>query len=266
MGFVPSEDDKVGEHILETTNAAMVPDAQDDAGSGERNDDLTPVTHLEKRNSLTAPKNSVKPRSNNYEGISRCGRVEFVFCENSSSNAFYYATSADGGTCVSSKRGHMNICNKSPNGFSSLSDCEQFCVNRHHPQMRCRRPAVFTTCSRIDMKRNWWYHDGLSCRQWEYPSGTCPTAESDAYETFQECYNKCAHRSDRFLRCRQPTSAACDVVHIRHPFFAVSSGDGTFRCLEASPDNLRGHICLTGGNNFQSSEACQQACLNKPVA
>ncbi|KAL1422327.1 hypothetical protein MTO96_022202 [Rhipicephalus appendiculatus] len=262
MGPVPSGNPRVGVDIHEATNAAMVPDAQNDAGSGETTADPTPVTHPKKRKSPTVPNKSKKPQSNNY-GISRCGRAEFVYCENDS-HAFYHVAGASGGACISNKRAHLNICNKSPNGFGSLSDCEQFCVNRNHPQKRCGSPAAFTTCSRIDMKRHWWYHDGLSCRQWEYPSGTCPTAESDTYETFQECYNKCAHRADRFLRCREPSAAACDVVHIRHPFFAVSSGDGTFRCLEASPDNLRGHICLTGGNNFQSSEACQQACLNKP--
>ncbi|XP_037509196.1 uncharacterized protein LOC119385901 [Rhipicephalus sanguineus] len=73
------------------------------------------------------------------QGISRCGRAEFVYCENDS-NTFYHVAGVGGGACLSSKRGHLNICNKSPNGFGSLSDCEQFCVNRK-PSAEAMRKA-----------------------------------------------------------------------------------------------------------------------------
>lgn len=265
MELVPSGNHmKVDLDVVEGTEAHMRFDIQDDTTSADTTTAPPPVTSPEKRNSPPPPNNSDQPPSNNYEGISRCGRAQFVFCENETS-AFYHVAGAGGGACLPSTRGHLNICNRSPNGFSSLSDCELFCVHRNHPQKRCGRPAIFSTCARMDMKKNWWFHDGLSCRQWEFPSGTCPTADSDTYDTFQECYNRCGHRAGRDWMCHEPHPAACDKTHVRHPYFAVSSGSGMFRCLEASPDNLRGHICLTGGNNFKSSEACEKACLNKPV-
>ncbi|XP_065290820.1 uncharacterized protein [Dermacentor albipictus] len=275
MELVPSGNHKVDADVLEGTDAHMRFDIQDDTAGAETTAALPPVTQppvtpppvtpLKKRSSPSPSYNSDQPQLNNYEGVSRCGRAQFVFCGNETS-AFYHVAGADGGTCLVSTRGHPNICNRSPNGFSSLSDCERFCVDRKHPQKRCGGPAIFSTCARMDMKKHWWFHDGLSCRQWQYPSGTCPSANSDTYGTFQECYNRCAHHAERDWVCRQPQPVACAKAHIRHPYFAVSSGDGMFRCLEASPDNLRGHICLTGKNNFKSSEACQKACGNKPVA
>ncbi|KAK8760745.1 hypothetical protein V5799_027988 [Amblyomma americanum] len=179
---------------------------------------------------------------------------------------FYHVAGVTGGACLSSERGHLNICNRSPNRFGSLADCRKFCEGPERPQKRCDRPASFSTCARTDLKRDWWFHDGVSCRQWEFPSGTCPAANSEAYASFQECFNRCSHPTDHRWQCREPHPTACDADELRHPYFATSAGGGKFTCLEASPDNLRGHICLTGENNFNSPEACEAACLREPSA
>ncbi|XP_077553728.1 uncharacterized protein LOC144168658 [Haemaphysalis longicornis] len=207
----------------------------------------------------TAPKHHDAPPLNNFP-ISRCGPVKYTFCDHQTT-AYFHVLGPNGGSCSYSGDDQPHLCNRGLNKFDTLGDCQRLCVDSKRPQKRCSAPPVLASCTAKDIKREWWYHDGMSCRVWEFPSGSCPNASSEAYATFQECINKCARPTDRGTQCSQPGHAACNVPHVRHPYFAVSYQKGQFRCLEASPSILRGHTCLTGKNNFKTLAACNASCL-----
>lgn len=152
------------------------------------------------------------------------------------------------------------VCNRGPNHFSSVLNCERSCVLSEHPEDACLDQALFTACNGQDVHRSWWFFDGRSCVPWDFPSGGCPAdGDLDVFATAYECARRCTNPG--YQPCQKPVPAPCTADLLKLPAFAeVSPDDGRVRCLLTAAPQRPEHRCLAGSNRFRSREACQQVC------
>ncbi|CAN7938805.1 unnamed protein product, partial [Ixodes hexagonus] len=152
------------------------------------------------------------------------------------------------------------VCNWSPNKFRSLRSCRRACMKRKTPLQRCYDKTLFSSCSSNDVKHSWWFHDAGACRGWNFPDGQCPQAGSAVFKTRSECLGNCSSSSTSDRPCSPPGSTTCGPKQLKHPYFAVTSGDGRLQCLRATVTQLGTHQCLLGANSFDSLSRCNTAC------
>ncbi|KAH6943469.1 hypothetical protein HPB50_021701 [Hyalomma asiaticum] len=114
-----------------------------------------------------------------------------------------------------------------------------------------------------DVVGTFWYFDGSACTTWEFPRGNCPQNYRGVYKTLRECSRQCEGKRVEVdpTRCGVPGLGACDLGHLKYPYFADMQAEGSARCANASRASLLARRCLVGSNQFHSLEACQSACM-----
>lgn len=191
-----------------------------------------------------------------------CTAVHMSFCSNASKtwNFFYDPKER---ACLSATSYRANVCNRSPNQFSSREACLAACAHvASSPEPRCSERPNFVPCGPADARYSWWFHDGKKCAPWGFNGGRCPSASAPVFGNAAECFAVCSKPGTRQeLGCLLPQSQLCEPRQLRHPFFAAPSSSGGFECFEATPDFLLRHRCLLGRNRFSSSDECAGKCL-----
>ncbi|KAH7981649.1 hypothetical protein HPB52_000424 [Rhipicephalus sanguineus] len=205
-----------------------------------------------------AVEGSVRPDS--------CNRYYYTHCTKPTANVFHY--DPDQMACVPNTRRGVQLCNRGANRFSSWERCRANCLQPDRVAELCFQNALFMPCSKQDFVDALWYFNGTSCTRWTFYNGHCPSGECGVYETFDQCSRHCVkHNStSTSAQCEVPPSGEWSLALLRYPFFADMQAQGEARCLNASSATLFGRLCLAGSNQFDSIEACQNACLEGPVS
>ncbi|KAH7955647.1 hypothetical protein HPB52_002290 [Rhipicephalus sanguineus] len=189
-----------------------------------------------------------------------CDDVFYTLCQPSPQREFHYRRSMN--ACVETAADVVHSCNRGDNRFTSLVHCRQRCMGvGRRPASECFGKPLFTNCARQDVLSSWWFFEGTKCVPWNFPSGGCPANHSVVFRTAQECRKQCMVGRLGGSPCRPPRTIACELQHLKYPFFAdPSPRDGRLRCLRSSLDVLRDRRCLTGANRFRTLEACEVTC------
>ncbi|XP_070395722.1 uncharacterized protein [Dermacentor albipictus] len=196
-----------------------------------------------------------------------CGSAFYTYCPKLRHEAYYRHSTR---TCIRTITDNVHVCNRSPNKFATLGECQRSCVNTRLPSVACFEMPLFFSCSRRDVNASWWVFDHQQCRPWEFPAGLCPRpADRDVFRSRLECIRSClaadVHSRGRATPCRAPgVGVTCDASVLRFPYFAYKppGGNGRVRCIRTSAAALFAHRCLIGSNRFFSEAACQSACLD----
>ncbi|KAH7936489.1 hypothetical protein HPB49_000101 [Dermacentor silvarum] len=188
---------------------------------------------------------------------------------------YYYQPAVN--ACVMTATDSTVVCNHSRNKFASHASCRKNCVESPVPADKCFHTAIFSKCTRHDVRHKWWYFDGSRCQSWDFPLGACPSLTDadggDAFASRHECAQYCGdgardHRHSK-RRCLPPVREPCTAQQLRFPYFAVgvpNAGSGVFRCVKASGAVLAHHRCPTGENRFPTKEDCAKMCLRLPFS
>ncbi|XP_077541010.1 uncharacterized protein LOC144153234 [Haemaphysalis longicornis] len=75
----------------------------------------------------------------------KCGIAFYTYCSTFRHEAYYRHTTR---SCVRTITDNVQVCNHSPNRFSSLRECEQSCVHSEVPKEQCFEKTLFSWCGR----------------------------------------------------------------------------------------------------------------------
>ncbi|KAH6942312.1 hypothetical protein HPB50_003859 [Hyalomma asiaticum] len=200
----------------------------------------------------------VSPRRLQERGL--CDGVFYTYCTRAPPQFLYDSSSR---SCIESERDEVQLCNRSPNRFSSKAECARSCVHGFAQADRCFDTTVFAKCGRQDVKVKQWYFTGRTCASWPFLQGRCPANASRTFATFADCLQRCVTGVAGKRSCEPLDTGdvrACTLQELSYPYFADSVGVHV-RCLASSVAGLARHRCLAGTNKFATKGACQRACV-----
>lgn len=191
----------------------------------------------------------------------KCGPPRFSFCNPPKGGVYF---EPDLGSCLPAPPETVYVCNRSPNRFSSLSECRRTCVEGARPDRRCLAAPLFTRCDdrEVELNGTRWFSNGTDCEEWGFPLGQCPAQGSSLFDSADECRSSCLQPTDKLSCCHAPEPSVCALEQLRYPYFAVAGVDGGFRCLEANANALQGNQCVTGINQFDTIDHCHRTCVD----
>ncbi|KAH6943468.1 hypothetical protein HPB50_021700 [Hyalomma asiaticum] len=219
--------------------------------AGTRSADLKkPAQHLGQLES---------PGPDRYVG-EECRRYYYTYCSHPVP-LFHYDPELR--VCLPTSDSGSQLCNHGSNRFSSWRHCRESCLKPDRVSDRCLENTLFLPCTSRDVVGTFWYFDGSACTTWEFPRGNCPRSYRGVYKSLRECSRQCEGKRVEVdpTRCGVPELGACDMGHLKYPYFADMQAEGSARCANASRASLLARRCLVGSNQFHSLEACQSACV-----
>nr|XP_050027915.2 uncharacterized protein LOC126523307 [Dermacentor andersoni] len=215
-----------------------------------------------------------KPLPPIHESASnKCGDALYTFC-NMLYQLYHYRASSN--ECVFTVTENVRVCNRSPDRFATMDDCQRVCVVPGINDLVADRPKVcstgplFAPCNWRDVKPTWAIFDGVRCVRWPFPDGLCPAANNTAvFSSRQECADRCLKAVEEWSASppRDPCpvgpgpAEVCGPEVLRFPYFSHHSAN---KCFVASEDFLARRRCLTAPTLFVNEQKCREKCMGNP--